>query len=84
MEMEAKYGAYNPELIQVFVKKGHWHHEQVDYLAAAETYRSALHISKVNKGLHNFAQIELAELLSHALIALEDWQSLDDNLQYLL
>jgi tetratricopeptide (TPR) repeat protein len=84
MEMEAKYGAYNPELIQVFVKKGHWHHEQVDYLAAAESYRSALHISKVNKGLHNFAQIELAELLSHALIALEDWQSLDDNLQYLL
>jgi len=56
MEMEAKYGAYNPESIQVF-----------------ESYRSGLHISKVNKGQHNFAQIELAELLSHALIALEDW-----------
>ncbi|MFT7461328.1 MAG: tetratricopeptide (TPR) repeat protein, partial [Planctomycetota bacterium] len=78
--LESEKGAYHPALRGALINSGEWYRSQGDYVKATDVYERALHISKVDKGMHNPAQIELVELLVESYSALQDWQSLDNNL----
>ncbi len=82
--LESQQGAYHSELSKTLVEMGQWYRTQGDHLKAVGAFERALHISKVNKGMHNPAQVEFVELLIESFSTLRDWQSLGDNLHYLL
>jgi tetratricopeptide (TPR) repeat protein len=83
-KLESEQGAYHPALRQALFDLGQWYLAQGDYLKAVDAFEKALHVSKVNKGLHELSQVEIVELLIDSYSALQDWQGLDKNLHYLL
>ena len=82
--LESEKGAYHPALGQTLLELGNWYRAQGDFLNAVATYEKALHISKVNSGLHNLAQLEIVELLIATYSTLQDRRSLDKYLHHLL
>lgn len=83
-KLESEQGAYHPALRQALLALGLWHRDQGDNLQAVEAFEKALHIAKVNAGLHDPAQVEIVELLIDSYSQLQDWRGLDKNLNYLL
>ena len=82
--LESQHGAYHVELGDALRNLGQWYQSQGYYLKAVEALDRALHISKVNKGMHNLVQVELIELLVESYSALQDWKGLENKLHYLL
>jgi len=82
--LQSEQGVYNPELQQTLLDLGLWYRGQGNYRKAVETFASALHVSKVNKGLHQLSQVKLVELLIEGYTSLQDWQAVENNLHYLL
>ena len=82
--LESQHGAYHPELGEALQDMGQWYRSQGYYLKGAEAFEKALHISKVNKGMHNLDQVELVEIIVESYSALQDWHSLENKLHYLL
>ena len=83
-KLESEQGAYHPALRQAWLDLGLWRQGQGDYLQAVAAFEKALHIGKVNAGLHDLMQVEIVELLIDSYSQLQDWQGLDKNLNYLL
>ena len=83
-KLESKHGAYHPSIRSVLIELGQVHEQQENYIEAAQAYERALHISKVNEGVHDSAQIEIIELLLNTYSELESWSDLEKNMEYML
>ena len=76
-QLESSGGAYNPQLAEALLGLGQAQRMHGLYAAAAETIQRALHIARVNEGLHNPAHIPLLQALLEAYTALGDAEAMD-------
>ncbi len=83
-QLESKHGAYHSSLRQAFQDLGALEKKQGNYLKAIAAYEKALHISKVDTGVHDLAQLELVEILISLYSETRDWSGLGEKLHYLL
>jgi tetratricopeptide (TPR) repeat protein len=83
-ELESKHGVYHPSIREILIELGQVHQQQENYIEAAEAYERALHISKVNEGVHDSVQIEIVELLVNTYSNLGYWSDLEKNMEYML
>jgi tetratricopeptide (TPR) repeat protein len=83
-ELESKHGVYHPSIRSVLIELGQFHEQQENYIKAAQAYERALHISKVNEGVHDSVQIEVVELLVNTYSKLGSWSDLEKNMEYML
>ena len=83
-QLEAENGAYNHELVEELIGLGQAYYNMGNYTEALGLYNRALHINRVNEGLHNINQLPIVELIIEANTALKDYKKLSDNFGYLL
>jgi hypothetical protein len=81
--MQAEHGAYYPQLSEAMLSLGLSLSAVNEHAEAADTFRSALHISRVNHGLHNLQQLPYLELLIEENRALDNEEKLYKNYHYL-
>lgn len=83
-ELESSVGPYDPGLGEQLSGLGLAYQQNQDHANAAETLSRALHIKRVNEGLHNLGQLAILESLIASNIARQNWEDLDRNYQMLL
>lgn len=76
-QLEASGGAYNPQLAEALLGLGQAQRTQGLFAAAATTLQRALHIARVNEGLHNPAHIPLLQALLEVHTDLGDAEAMD-------
>jgi len=82
-ELEASGGVYNPQLAEALLGLGQALRAEGLYPQAAETLQRALHIARVNEGLHNLAHIPLLQALLEVHGLLGDAEAMDRDYQQL-
>jgi tetratricopeptide (TPR) repeat protein len=82
--LEAEYGPFDPRLGEQLLGLGLVYKRQQRYDDAARALDRALHIRRINEGLHSLGQQPVLEALIEANIAAESWDALDRNYQHLL
>ena len=82
-QLEKAGGAYNPLLAEALVGLGQAQRAQGLYAEAAKTLQRALHIARVNEGLHNPAHIPLLQALLEVHDLLGDAEAVDRDYQQL-
>ena len=79
--IEDEGGAYAPELPQHLLGLGLAYQQQGLHAQAVETLNRAAHVSRVNEGLYNAADIPILEHLIESYAALGDWEQVDNRYQ---
>lgn len=79
--LQTEGGTYNPPLAEVLTGLGRAQRDAGLYAAAAATLERALHVARVNEGLHNPAQLPLRQLLLEVHTALGDAEAVDRDYQ---
>ena len=82
-ETQEKQGAYGDKVWEQMVGLGVTQQNAGHHLEAVATLNQALHINRVNHGLHNLDQVPIIDLLIKSNTALSDWKALDQNFHYL-
>ena len=82
-QIEATGGAWDVNLVEALAALGNLQQAQGDHSAAVATLDRALHINRINSGLHTTEQIEIVEGLIESYIALQNWESADLYHNYL-
>ena len=70
-------------LIEQLSSLGSLQQQQGDYLAALETHERAVHVQRINGGLHTVDQVPLIEGMIDSYIAMGDWEQVDIYQKYL-
>lgn len=83
-ELETELGPYDAELGEQLLSLGLANQTAREYDQAAEVLDRALHIRRVNSGLHDLGQVPILEELIKSNIGGENWDALDQNYQLLL
>jgi len=83
LETEKNSGAYGDILWEQLVGLGAAQQNAGLHADAVASLNQALHINRVNHGLHNLEQEPIIDLLIKSNTALSDWKALDQNYQYL-
>lgn len=83
-EHEAEYGVYDPATGEYLLSVGLVHQKEGNHEEAAEAFRRALQIKRVNEGLHDTGQLIILEQLVESNIASGDWEAVDRNYHQLL
>jgi hypothetical protein len=82
-QLEAAGGAWDPNLAEELTALGLLQQEQGQHLEAIEALIRAIHVSRVNAGLHTLDQIPAVESLIESYEAIGDWQQADLYHNYL-
>jgi len=82
-ELERTGGAYDPQLTEALMGLGQAQRTRGLYSQAAATLQRALHIARVNEGLHNAAHIPLLQALLEVHGLLGDAEAMDRDYQQL-
>lgn len=82
-ETERNQGAYGDQLWQQLVGLAVAQQNAGLHLEAVTSLNQALHINRVNHGLHDLNQVPIIDLLIKSNNALSDWDALDQNYHYL-
>ncbi len=81
--IESNEGAYSSNLTQNLFGLGTAQQEQGEHNEAIETFKRAMHVSRINDGLYNLDQVPILEELIESYIADENWEDANDRHQYL-
>jgi tetratricopeptide (TPR) repeat protein len=84
IQLEAENGAYNNELEEELASLGQAFYGLGEFQQALDVYTRALHINRINQGLHNINQLPILELIIKANTELNNFEELDKNFSYLL
>lgn len=76
-ELEARYGPYDIRLKEALRGLGFQLKKGGDLHGARHAYNRALHVSRVNEGLHSASQIPVVERLIEVDLRLGDWSEVD-------
>lgn len=82
-DLESRQGAYAPGLSEQLMGLGRSYHEQGLFEEAIKVLKRAVHVSRINNGLNDAAQIPLLEQLIQSLIAKGDYDTADERQYYL-
>ena len=81
--LESRHGTYAPGLSEQLLELGIAYQRQGSYLQANGAYKRALHLSRVNHGLHSPEQIPVLFHLIDNLVASGDFLRADQRQDYL-
>lgn len=76
-------GVWDPQLIEQLTAQGSLQQQQGDHATAIATFDRAMHVNRINNGLHTTEQIPIVEELIESYMALEDWANVDLYYNYL-
>jgi len=82
--LERENGAYNNDLTEELISLGRAYSNAGNHAEALKVYQRALHINRINTGLHNLEQLTILELVIEANTALQNYAKLTDNYAYML
>jgi tetratricopeptide (TPR) repeat protein len=82
-QLETQGGALDPRLVEPLLGLALQYRDTGRYRDAEVLLRRALHVRRVNEGLHRIEHRDLVELLIGIGQMLEDWESLDRDFQFL-
>lgn len=77
--IERDGGALDQRLSEQFLSMGLAHRANGDLDAALEAFRQALHVNRINKGLHDLVHIPIVDLLIETYARKGDWQAVDQQ-----
>ena len=82
-ELESDFGPFDARLTEPLLSTSDMLAERGEYQQAVSFAERALHIMRINQGLYSEAQIAIVERLIEFNVAVEDWESVDENFRYL-
>ena len=77
-DIESSLGIYSPALVEAYSDLGTFYFEIGDYEQAANVYRQALQVARINSGLKSENQLPVIDQIISSSVAQGDWQSTDD------
>ena len=80
--LEREFGAVDPRLAEHFLSLGLAHRANGDIASAVGAFRQALHINRINKGLHHLSHVPIVDLLIDAYSTLTDWEAVEQQQRY--
>lgn len=81
--IEASGGAWDRGLSEELISLGELQQQQGDHLQAIETFDRAIHVNRINSGLHTLEQIPVIEQLIQSHLVMGDWEQADIYNNYL-
>ena len=84
LQLEMENGAYNNELVEELIGLGQAYSNFGTHEEALKVYTRALHINRVNEGLHNINQLPILELIIKTNTEMNSFEELNKNYGYLL
>ncbi|MEX2525839.1 MAG: energy transducer TonB [Gammaproteobacteria bacterium] len=82
-QLQAEHGAYHAQLSEALLSLGLSLSALDNHTEAADSFRTALHISRINHGLHSMEQLPYLELLIQENSIVNNLEELHKNYQYL-
>jgi hypothetical protein len=82
-DIERQGGAWDQLLVEELTALGALQQQQGQHLQATETLTRALHVNRINSGLHAIDQVPVVEQLIESYLALGDWANVDLYQNYL-
>lgn len=82
-QLQAEHGAYHAQLSEALLSLGLSLSALDDHTEAADSFRTAMHISRVNHGLHSMEQLPYLELLIQENAIINNREELYKNYHYL-
>ncbi len=82
-QFESEYGAYDQRLLEPLAELGASLAEQGRFEEAADSYRQALHISRINYGLYHESQIPILDALIESEEVLQNWSAVAAHFGYM-
>ncbi|MCX2982653.1 hypothetical protein EYC98_17465 [Halieaceae bacterium IMCC14734] len=82
-DLESRLGAYAPGLAEQLMGLGRSYREQGLLDEAVTVFKRAVHVSRINNGLNDAAQIPVLEQLIETLIASGEYEAADERQYYL-
>lgn len=83
LDIELDGGTWDGSLVEELAAIGSLQQQQGDHLAAIETFDRAIHVNRINSGLHTLEQIPVVEQLIQSYMVLGDWEQADTYNRYL-
>ncbi len=80
--IEREHGALDYRLAEHFLSLGLAHRANGDVENAVAAFRQALHINRINKGLHHLMHVPIVDLLIDAYAQLQDWEAVERQHRY--
>jgi tetratricopeptide (TPR) repeat protein len=75
--IERDGGALDHRLSEHFLSMGLAYRANGDMDAAIDAFRQALHVNRINKGLHHLVHVPVVDLLIDTYVQQGDWQAVD-------
>jgi len=75
--IEFQGGAWDSDLVEQLRTLGNLQQQQGDHASAVEIFERAMHVNRVNAGLHNLEQVPLIEEMIESYLAMGDWENAD-------
>ncbi len=82
-DSEILAGAWGNSLVEQLNSLGSLQQQQGDHPGAIETHERAIHVQRINSGLHTIEQAPLVEQMIDSYIAMGDWTQVDVYQSYL-
>ena len=82
-QIELDGGAWNQALIEELATLGVLQQQQGNHAEAIEIFDRAIHVNRINSGLHTLEQIANIERMIDSYLALGDWAQADTYFDYL-
>jgi tetratricopeptide (TPR) repeat protein len=80
---ELQGGAWDQSLVEQLSALGGLQQQQGDHQTAIETLSRAMHVNRINAGLHTLDQVPVVEQMIDSYMALGDWENVDLYQNYL-
>ncbi|MCH7816461.1 MAG: hypothetical protein IIC60_07825 [Proteobacteria bacterium] len=81
--IELNGGAWDRDLVEELATLGSLQQQQGQHPEAIDTFSRAIHVNRINAGLHTLEQIPVVEQLIDSYLALGDWEQVDIYHNYL-
>lgn len=81
--IEARGGVWDRSLVEELASMGLLQQQQGYHEEAIATFDRAIHVNRINSGLHTLEQIPVVEQLIQSYLSLGDWQNADIYNNYL-
>jgi tetratricopeptide (TPR) repeat protein len=82
-DLESRHGAYAPGLSEQLLGLGAVYQEQGLFEEAIKIYKRAVHVSRINNGLHSAEQIPILQRMISSLVSKGDYEKADERQYYL-
>ena len=82
-DLESRFGAYAPGLSEQLLGLGSVYQEQGLFQEAIKVFKRAVHLSRINNGLHSAEQIPILQNMISALVSSGEYEKADERQYYL-